>query len=53
MILVQLLFLTFVLGDGFINGGSNGIPKDIDCTVRKLAWEFGKKLLPQRKDFKT
>ena len=39
---------------GFNNGGTpKNIPLSFDCAVRTAAWEFGKKTLARRGDFKT
>jgi hypothetical protein len=37
-----------------INPGTpHGVPVGYDCSVRKFAWEFGKKTLPSRGEFRT
>ncbi|KAJ1456469.1 hypothetical protein M885DRAFT_564118 [Pelagophyceae sp. CCMP2097] len=55
-----MLLLSGVLGaraaafGEFVNSGTPaGAPFDVDCAVRKTAWEFGKAKLPNRGGFKT
>ena len=53
MLLAALLLLLpgagVALGSPFVNGGSPpGVEFGTDCTLRQLAWEYGKKLAPQK-----
>jgi len=51
-LLAALLAVAAADAPGMHNSGTpDGVPDDIDCTVRELAWEFGKKKLPERGDF--
>eukprot|EP00729_Bicosta_minor_P010214 gene10214-3047_t len=34
------------------NGSPSGVPPKTDCTIRKAAWDYAKKLQPQKKGFK-
>ena len=41
-------------GTGMPNPGTpQNVPADVDCEVRKLAYEYGKHLLPERGSFRT
>lgn len=35
------------------SGTPDGVPADVDCTIRELAYEFGRAKLPERGDFGT
>jgi hypothetical protein len=35
------------------SGTPAGVPADVDCAVRALAWEYGKHLLPERGEFRS
>lgn len=52
-----LLFLAVLAAPGpaaaLYNGTPSGVPTSFDCKVRELAWQYGKKLAPQRGSFKS
>ena len=42
------------LATGMPNPGTPAnVPSEVDCAVRKLAWQYGKRLLPDRGEFKS
>ena len=53
--LVSLVMLSLLgSGSGMINSGTpEGVPADVDCALRALAWDYGKKILPERGEFRT
>ena len=55
--LLLLLLAIPVTGGGgasFVHSGTPaGVPPDSDCAIRNLAYEYGKKLMPERGDFKS
>ncbi len=52
--LLSLLFTTSSVRAQISNNGTPaGVPPSFDCAVRKLALDYGKKLLPERGEFKS
>ncbi len=35
------------------SGTPDGVPASSDCAIRKAAWDYGRKLLPERGEFRT
>ena len=53
VLLLGLIFCTACVAEFHNSGTPKSIPASFDCAVRKAAWEYGKSLLPGRKDFTT
>jgi hypothetical protein len=52
--LLAMMFLAAAVSAQMINPGTPpGITNAFDCKVRSFAYDYGKKLLPQRGDFRT
>jgi len=49
----MFLFLPHLSYAAWLSGSPTWVPNDADCTIRALAYEYGRKLLPRRRTFKS